>query len=126
MPTRTEDIAAQGPYGGYAAAQTATIANGASLSGAIDMGPLRPAWLQMPASWTAAAITFQVSYDAVTFQDFYKDDGTEYSVTVAASHAVKLAIADFLGVRAIKLRSGTGGTPVNQAAARDIPVVLVP
>jgi hypothetical protein len=124
--SRLDEINASAGYGGLSPAQTASIANGASLSGPIDMGALRPAWLSMPAGWDAAAITFQVSYDAVNYQNFYKDDGTEYSVTVALSRAVKLNIADFLGVRALKLRSGTGAAPVNQTAQRDIPVVLVP
>ena len=40
---------------------SATIANGASLSGAVYVGNRRLIGIQMPAAWTAAVLTFQVS-----------------------------------------------------------------
>jgi len=100
--------------------QTVTIALNTALSPALDLEEARAAVLMMPAAWTPAVITFQVGDDAGNWTDYYNADGTEYSLTVAASRAIRLPIADFLGIRRLKVRSGTSGTPVNQAAARDI------
>ena len=100
-----------------------SIGSGASESGEVDFGSARLAAIFMPAAWTAADITLLASHESGgTFQDVYGDDGTEEALTVAASRVV--AIDDAAGVlaslRFIKLRSGTTGTPVNQAAARTL------
>lgn len=108
--------------------QTTTIANGAALSGAIDIRGLRLSSIQMPTGWTAAAITFQGALDGddsavgATFQDMYDGGGTEVSITTAASRTiVKLTVGfDLAGVRWLKVRSGTTGSPVNQGAARNL------
>lgn len=104
---------------GFAAA----IASGGSLSDAVDLGDLRAVRIVMPAAWTAAALTFQTSYDGTAFNDLYDEAGAEVSYTVAAGRSVRLPVGDWLGVRFLKLRSGTTGTPVNQAAARSFIVV---
>lgn len=97
-----------------------SIANGASLSSAIDLDENGIVALQMPSAWTAANLTFQGSYDGVTFADVYDSAGTELSVTAAASRYIVLTPATFAGLRHLKVRSGTTGTPVNQGAARTI------
>jgi hypothetical protein len=98
------------------------IANGASLSDPIDLTGLVLVGLQMPAAWTAAAITFQASADGVTYADVYSA-GAELSVTVSASQCVRLDSTIMLSFRYWKIRSGTSGTPVNQGAARTIMAV---
>lgn len=103
--------------------ETATIANGESLSGAIGLGLERVYAIQMPSAWTAGNLTFQASYDNSTFADVYQDDGTELTVTAAASRFIVLDPVQFLGIRAIKVRSGTSGSPVNQGAARSLQLV---
>lgn len=104
------------------------IANGASLSGAVSCEGQTLVGIQMPAAWTAAALTFQVATDSATgtFQDAYDDGGTEISVTAAASHFIPInTLAKQLrNVRFLKVRSGTGGVPVNQAAARTLVLVF--
>jgi hypothetical protein len=102
---------------------TATIANGASLSGAVDLAGKGVLRLLMPAAWTAAAITFQTSMDNSTFYNLYKVDGSEYSVTVDASRAVVLPPADFAGFAYLKVRSGAAGAAVNQGAERLVTLV---
>jgi hypothetical protein len=78
----------------------------------------------MPAAWTAATLTFQVSYDGTTFVDLYDDTGTEIQWQAAASRfIVPSAPSQFFGIQALKVRSGTTGTPVNQGADRAIQVV---
>lgn len=102
-------------------ALTATIPNGAALSQGLYIGG-RIASITMPAAWTAANLTFQGSQDGVNYTDIYDSTGAEVPVSAAASHTI--AIDQFDGAIFIKIRSGTGGTPVNQGAARTL-IVLV-
>lgn len=110
--------------------KTATIASGASLSGAItmhqDQNPQVPVALEMPAAWTAASLTFAVSYDGVTYLPLYDDGGSELTLTVSTSRHVALEPRYFIGVRYLKVRSGPAGTPVNQGGDRDINVLTRP
>lgn len=101
----------------------ASIPLGQSLSGAIPIANAQPVALQMPAAWTAADITFRVSQDDVTYFDVYNDDGVELAVKVGVGRHIVLGLPDFPGIRFMKLRSGTSGTPVNQAAARQINII---
>lgn len=106
---------------------TVTIANGASLSGGVDLGTGRLVGIIMPASWTTAALTFQANADGgATYYDLY-DDATERTISstgAAVSRFLALPISDWLGVRGIKVRSGTGALAVNQGAARTITLVV--
>lgn len=97
----------------------ATIASGASLSDALDLIGYDLVGIEMPAAWTAAAITLQSSSDGVTYRNVYSASGTELSLTVDASRYVHVdsTVAGLLQ-RFVKIRSGTAAVPVNQAAAR--------
>lgn len=112
---------------------TASIASGASLSGAIDFGnangsPEGPALgrltaILMPATWDAANLTFQVSNDGVNFQNLYDDGGNEVTVTTAQgrNHGLRFDLCRvFRRWRWLKVRSGTSGAAVNQTADRSI------
>lgn len=111
-------------------AAVATIANGASQSGAIDVSDYVIAAIQMPTSWTTAAITFLASATKDgTYYPVYDDAGTE--VTIASANAAasrvivnKAVIEQLAGLRWIKLRSGTEATPVNQGGSRAVFVML--
>lgn len=105
----------------------AVIANAAALSNAIAVNGIITR-IEIPAAWTAAALTFQVSSDGVTFMDLYDDSGTEViiasaSIPTGAVRAIRLTLADWTNLLWLKLRSGTTGTPVNQGAERTIVVV---
>lgn len=101
-----------------------TIANGASLSGIVDFGEMRPVGFFMPAAWTAAGATFVTSPDGTTAYDMYDETGTEMSITsVVAGKYYALPFARTLGVRYLAIRSGTSGAAVNQGAARTLRVV---
>lgn len=104
--------------------RTATIANGESLSAAVDLDGSTIVGIIMPAVWTAANLTLQMSADDTTFNNVYDELGAEKTITAAASRYIPLNPSDFLGADSFKLRSGTSGTPVNQGAARSIVVVL--
>ena len=102
---------------------TTTIASSASLSGSADLGGTTLSGYIMPAAWTAADLTFQGSVDGANFSDIYDSFGNEVSHSVAASRFVALNPADFAGIRYLKIRSGTTGAPVNQAAERIVTLV---
>jgi hypothetical protein len=103
---------------------TTTIANGASLSSAVNIGSKTVLGVVMPAAWTTANLTFQVSYDGTNYANLYDKDGTEYTVTAAASRHIYVEPAQWVGVKYIKVRSGTSGTPVNQGADRSVVLVV--
>lgn len=113
--------------GSKPAYQTVTILNGAALSNAVNLtlvgGPL--VGVQMPAAWTAANLTFQVSHDGTTYQDFYTSAGAEIVLTAAAARFIAIDPANYFGVRFVRLRSGTAGVPVNQDADRLLPLVFL-
>jgi hypothetical protein len=98
---------------------TATIASGGSLSDVVRC-PGGKAWaaIQMPASWTAANLTFQVSLNGTTFYDLYDDLGIEVTVTAGATRTIRLVAGDWWAAPWMKIRSGTTGTPVAQGAER--------
>lgn len=106
-----------------ASSDTATIANNASLSDAVTLGAYRATALLMPAGWTAASITFQVSVDGTNYYNLYDAAGNEKTITVSTSRAVYLPTDDFLGFKYMKIRSGTAGSPVTQLAERLVIVV---
>ncbi len=104
---------------------TATIANGASLSGAVFLGDKVLSAIQMPAGWDAAALTFQVSNDGgTTWNELLDATGT--AITVASPAAAKRYEVDatqFKSSLFLKVRSGTSSVPVNQTASRSLILV---
>jgi len=110
-------------FEGGIAPVTATISSGTSLSGVIDLGIDTAMAIVMPAAWTAAAVTFQVSLDNVTWSNLKnKSDDSEYTCTVSQGNSYTLPFTDFVPYRYIKIRSGTAATPVNQAADRIVTI----
>lgn len=103
---------------------TATIANGASLSDSLDLNERTIVGLLMPAAWTAADITFSVSWDNTTFYDLTEADGTEHTFTVTVDQHIIADPVNFAGVRYLKVRSGTSAVPAAQGAERLIGVLV--
>jgi hypothetical protein len=84
--------------------------------------------IEMPAIWTAAAITFLGGSDAAALHSLYDDGGTEISVTVDVDRIVGItgAKADALmSLDLIQLRSGTAAAPVTQLGADRVIKLLV-
>lgn len=96
-----------------------TISSGGANSDALNLGGRVPTGLYMPATWTAADITFELSGGAVTWFPVYLADGTQYTATVAASRFVSLTPEYFMGGKFIRLVSS-----VNQGADRTISLAL--
>ena len=105
--------------------EIATIANGTSLSGSVNLGGLRLFGIVMPAAWTAASVTFQMSVDGgATWSNMFDANGNELCVTVAASRFIALDPVNFAATAMIKARSGTAATPVNQGQDSVVTLVL--
>lgn len=104
----------------------ATIAEGESLSSAVIAKADRPKGILVPANWTEANITFQVSLDnGSTYHDFYDGKGLEYGIVSGAGGAYFLLDpSSFFGVTNFKIRSGTAATPVVQTAAVELTIVM--
>lgn len=111
--------------GALTSTASATIANGAALSGAVCLGEKALVALQMSASWTAADVTFQVSDDGgTTWAELLDDTGTAISITLpTAGNRLVLASGLFASVSFLKVRSGTSGSPVNQGGARTLTLI---
>lgn len=96
--------------------RTATIANGEQLSDVVDVGKGTLAGLFIPSALTGTAITFFVcDTEGGTYLELQAGAGSAFSVTVAASKYIALDPTKFVGLRYIKLRSGTA-----EGAARAI------
>jgi hypothetical protein len=101
--------------------QTATILSGASLSDAIDCGDGSLIGIIMPATWTAGGLHLAGSMDGTTYYPLYDTPGNEIGVATAlASYMYAFDPSLCIPPRYIKIRSGTAGTPVNQAADRTL------
>ena len=100
---------------------TGTRAISTSLSPEVDFGAGTVVGIHMPAAWTAAGMTFQVSPDGgATWNEMTSTGGAAVNFTVAAGQFINVDPALWRGVNAIKVRSGTSGSPVSQAAAAQI------
>lgn len=101
-----------------------TIANGESLSGAVDLNGCALFGVIMPAAWTAANLSVQTSLDNATFNNVYDSFGNEYLITAAASRRIIVPVGDLPCVKWIKIRSGTSGSAVAQGGARTITLLV--
>ena len=108
---------------------TATIASGAALSDAIDVGAYGAGIVIMPAEWTAADLGLQVCPTAtgtfVPLLDTSNGYGTDVSVDAVAG-AKAYPLPDYIFAAGyIKLWSHNGsGVAVNQDAERTFTVML--
>lgn len=108
---------------------TVTIALNESLSGAA--GPLndvgRLVGVITPSGWDAAKVSFQASVDGSAYPVLFdRTTATEYSSAAAITGAAYWPVdfMNFLGVRYLKIQSGTSGAgAVAQTSAVDVVLV---
>lgn len=112
--------------GSIVEARSVVIASGAALSGSVDLGGGKLVGIDVPASWTAANLTLQTSADGTDWFDAYEASGSEIVLTAAVSRHIVVPMAQTMGFRFLRVRSGTGGTPVNQGAARTLGLRVCP
>ncbi|MBR0741163.1 hypothetical protein JQ581_29950 [Bradyrhizobium liaoningense] len=100
------------------------IAAGESLSDALDCTGSDIVRLTMPADWTDAALTFQISTDGLFYNNLFNHHGEEVSLPVIPGVAIVVPV-DFLRAAAfIKFRSGTHQAPKPQLAQREFAVAV--
>lgn len=108
------------------------IANGAALSGEIDLRSFRLLGVILPAAWTAADLSFQAAAkptaEGGVYGEVFIDPGTGVGAALlldaAASQVTFLDNEAIVGGCMLKVRSGPSGGPVNQAAARTLTLIL--
>jgi hypothetical protein len=94
------------------------IAAGQSLSDVLDCSLAPPVRITMPAAWTPAHLSFQVSVDGVTFADLFDISAQELRFNVVAGTVVRLSTAWVTAPVFLKFRSGSRTAPIVQAADR--------
>ncbi len=98
---------------------TANIANGQTVSTAIDLGGASMAGIIMPAAFTGATISFKVSDTlAGTYVPLKNTAGTTISFTVSASTAIGFSPTDFAAWQYIQIVSASA-----EGGSRDIKVI---
>lgn len=104
---------------------TVTVGAGASLSGAVTMDATwKLVAVITDSAWDTNAMTFQATVDGTNYFSVY-NEGTEYSLAgVVASALNRVDLNVFLGARAIKVRSGTAASAVNQVDATVVTLVF--
>jgi len=101
------------------------INNGGFLSDAINVGGLRLFSICMPAAWTAANLTFQMSPDGgATWVDLKYQNGSEVMASAEVSTCIILDPSKYASLQYLRLRSGTADTPVVQIATRTLKLIL--
>ena len=110
----------------FVATRNVTITNGTSLSGALDVADYTVVGVITDSAWDTNAMTFQASADGTNFFNLH-NAGTEISFAgVTASKYNIIDPALMMGVRAIKVRSGTGAAAVNQVGDTVVTIVIKP
>jgi hypothetical protein len=105
-----------------------TIAQNTALSPEVDVGGKVLVGIKVPSSWVTAGISFQASIDGVTWAELEDQTATAISVaslTGGTQYLVAMDPTKVRGVRAIKVRSGTAASPVNQTASGGVALMLL-
>jgi hypothetical protein len=106
---------------------TFTIPAGQSLSQGVDCSDGFIARIQMPAEWTSANLSFQISDDGQTYYDLVDKWGNESLIPVRAGTAVMIREEPWMSaIGWWKLRSGSRWKETVQEDARTFRVTLAP
>ncbi len=104
---------------------TALIASGSSLSAAIPLDRRPVLRLLIPSGWTTASVTLQGSLDGTNYYDLLAEDGNAITLSASAGKFIQISNPDdWAGYKYLKVRSGTSGSPVTQAADRTITLTV--
>lgn len=109
-------------------AKTVTIAASGSVSDAAGLGgDYVLVAIEMPDGWTAAALTFQADQAGNGgWKNVYDQYGNEASFAADANRLIPAYPLEWAGINLLRVRSGTSGTPVAQAAERKITLWVRP
>jgi len=96
---------------------TAAFSAGQSLSAAVGLGENALHGILMPAVWTPANLTIQVSLDGVNYFELFDAFGNEITVIADAGRYVQLDPVVWRAVNSLIIRSGIQLQPVAQVSA---------
>lgn len=102
---------------------TATIASSSTTSSEIDLSGTTLCGIYIPSAFTGTSISFQASSaSGGTFVAVKDGSGNSISKTVASSQFIRLDPTDFVGIRFLKIVSGSteGADRILTLAARPI------
>jgi hypothetical protein len=101
---------------------TITVATSTTVSAAVDLHGCALVGIQLPATFTGTALTFQAATTLTgTYQAVYGTGGSAVSYTVAQGRFIALDPATLRGIRFLKVVSGSA-----EGANRDIELVVRP
>lgn len=103
---------------------TANFNAGDVLSSAVNASSLNPQYLIMPANWTPACISYQMSADNIYFADVFDSTGFEIMHNVQAGLAIPISATWATSAAYFKIRSGTQQYPVPQQQAVTIQIAM--
>jgi len=83
----------------------AVIQSGQSESNIINPYATTVKTIFMPAAFDGTAITFKISYDGLTFYNYYNIDNILVSITCSAGRAYGLGAIDFYSIQHLKIVS---------------------
>lgn len=107
---------------------TVQISSGQSLSAEADIGSKSLVGLVIPTNWTTAGLSFQASVDGgVTWGDVTTVAGTPFTIASLTGGTLAYEVAidptTLRGVQALKVRSGSLASPVNQTNTATLKLV---
>jgi len=102
------------------------IAAGEALSDGLDCRAGAIVRLTMPAGWSPANLSFQISSDGGGYNDLVDFDGREIVMPVVPGTAVVVGMLDqyLRAVAFLKIRSGSRTRPVPQPVQRDFSIAI--
>jgi len=94
----------------------------------VDIGTKSLVAISLPSNWSEAGLSFQVSFDGESWGELVDTTNTAITVpavAIAGGKPAQIAVnpAQWQGVAALKIRSGTSGAPVDQVAAVTISLI---
>ena len=102
-----------------------SIEENKSLTDKINLGGLRLFGICMPAAWSDANLTFQMSPDGEqNWSNIKAMNGVEVTAVVGAGDCVVLDPTKFATFQYLRVRSGTAASPINQVATRNLCLIL--
>lgn len=103
----------------------ATILTGTSITPSIDLTQGSVVIIIAPNGWTEAKISFQVSFDNISFFDLFDSTGFEISRFVVPGAAVEIVSSLTQAALYFKIRSGSRADPIAQESDRIFQLILV-
>jgi len=100
-----------------------TILAGESLTDSVDASIGEAAYVLMPGEWDGANLTFQISFDNVTFWDLFDAHGEEFMCACKPGVAVRIG-PGLQQIGYLKIRSGTSDNPIEQSGNRNFKVAF--